>query len=180
MGVRFNRKDCPGVLHYVTLNIRERRPLFRWEEYARMILYKLHEQCQEHPAKLIAYVAMLEHLHYIINPRDGQLTRFLAQFKPSTSLAMVDVATVCRHDSVLRRLHTTPTAAPQLWQDGKHSFHLWTNWMIWQKINYIHSNPTRRMLVQHAGDYPFSSFNAMYPGELEPVIPIDREWWWEE
>ncbi len=49
--------------------------------------------------------------------------------------------------------------------------------MIWQKINYIHNNPFRAGLVQHADEYPYSSFSAMYPCGREPIVPIDKDRW---
>jgi hypothetical protein len=51
--------------------------------------------------------------------------------------------------------------------------------MIWQKINYIHSNPVRARLVKSAKDYRWSSFGAVHLGQTGP-IEIDKEWWWPD
>lgn len=51
--------------------------------------------------------------------------------------------------------------------------------MIWQKINYIHSNPLKARLVRSVADYKWSSYRSFYFGEAEP-IKVDKEWWWPD
>ena len=51
--------------------------------------------------------------------------------------------------------------------------------MIWQKINYIHANPVKALLVKSAKDYRWSSFQAFHSGSMEP-LPVDQEWWWPD
>ena len=51
--------------------------------------------------------------------------------------------------------------------------------MIWQKINYIHSNPVRARLAKSAKDYKWTSFRSFYSQSEEP-LPVDHDWWWPE
>jgi len=51
-------------------------------------------------------------------------------------------------------------------------------WLIWQKIHYIHSNPIKARL-KSAADYRWSSFRAFYLQSREP-LPVDRDWWWPD
>ena len=176
---RFNRMDRKGVLHYITLNVREKMKAFSRDEYARAILRQLHEQCIRHPAKLIAYVIMPEHLHAILNPRDGRINHFLSQFKSAASLTAEAIAHQYGHPRILQWLANTPDGHRQFLQDGKHDFHLYSDRLIWQKINYIHNNPIKRGLVQHAEDYLYSSFAPMYKTGKEVIVPIDEDWWWD-
>jgi hypothetical protein len=37
-----------------------------------------------------------------------------------------------------------------------------------------------RRLVKTAAEYPYSSFRAMYEIYDEIIIPIDRNFWWDE
>jgi len=66
-----------------------------------------------------------------------------------------------------------------VWQDSFKSLALWSTWLIWQKINYIHNNPVKAGLVKSAADYKWSSFRAFYHQSDEP-LPVDRDWWWPE
>ena len=179
MGKRINRPDHKGVLHFITINVLDHRRAFSKDEYARAALLQLRKQCDEHPAKLVAYVLMQEHLHAVLNPRDGEINTLLRNMKPAITNAIAEVAQQTSNQRVLDWL-THDEGHYQLWQEGKHDLYLYSNWMIWQKINYIHNNPIRRGFVQHAGEYPYSSFCAYYDVGLEPVIPVDRDWWWDD
>jgi hypothetical protein len=66
-----------------------------------------------------------------------------------------------------------------VWQESFKAIPLWSAWMIWQKINYIHANPVKAGLVTSAKDYSWSSFQAFYSGSEEP-LKVDQEWWWPE
>ena len=67
----------------------------------------------------------------------------------------------------------------KVWQESFKAQPLWSGWMIWQKINYIHANPVKAKLVKSAGDYYWSSFGSFYAVGNSP-LPIDREWWWPD
>jgi REP element-mobilizing transposase RayT len=180
MTERFNRSGREGVLHYVTINIRDRRKAFISAANALAACLELRRHCDEYPARLIAYVVMPEHLHLIVNPRDGDINRFLSQFKPAVTGRVAEIAIEQQNHRVQSWLYDAHLQRNRLWQDGKYNFHLYTERLIWQKINYIHTNPIARRLVKTAAEYPYSSFRAMYEIDDEIIIPIDRNFWWNE
>lgn len=57
----------------------------------------------------------------------------------------------------------------QVWQESFKAIPLWSLWMIWQKIHYIHANPVKARLVASAKDYEWSSFRAFYWNSAEPL-----------
>jgi len=176
MSQRFNRPDESGVLHYVTLNVRERRQAFARPAYALAVLESLRAACDSYPAKLVAYVAMPNHLHFIVNPQDGALSRFLSRFKPAATKRINALAASANHERARAWLNTPHGRC--LWQEGKHSLHLWSDKLIWQKINYIHDNPVRSGLVANPADYLWSSYGAFFPEAGHQVpIPVDFDWW---
>ena len=67
----------------------------------------------------------------------------------------------------------------QVWQESFKAIPLWSAWMIWQKINYIHANPVKARLVSSARDYQLSSFRAFYEDSEEPLA-VDHDWWWSD
>ena len=78
------------------------------------------------------------------------------------------------------REHPEPDGSiHQVWQASFKAFPLWSEWMIWQKINYIHANPVKARLVKSGKDYRWSSFRAMYMNATEP-LEIDQDWWWPD
>jgi hypothetical protein len=67
----------------------------------------------------------------------------------------------------------------QVWQESFKAMPLWSGWMIWQKINYIHANPVKARLVSSARNYLWSSYRAFYENRGEPLA-VDHDWWWPD
>jgi REP element-mobilizing transposase RayT len=178
MSQRFNRPDAAGVLHYVTLNVRERRPIFSHSPYALALLQCLRSSCDDYLAKLVSYVVMPDHMHFIVHPKDGKLSHFLSKFKPVATKSLDSLAKQKNHEKMRAWLRTE--RGRNLWQDGKHSFHLWSDILIWQKIHYIHYNPVRACIVDYPVDYLWSSYGAFATesGHQAPIA-VDSNWWWE-
>ena len=177
MGIRFNRGDMKGVLHYITINVRDKATIFSHSQFALIVLQELSRRCRRQQAKLVAYVIMPDHIHIIINIRDGTVSIFLAQFKQAVTRRINEQMHVDENDKHLSWLNKS--GHPELWQDGKHDFYIYSPEMLKQKIDYIHANPVRDCLVEHAQDYKYSSFCASYEGYGEPIIPVDKEYWWD-
>ena len=168
MAQRLNSPDGEGVTHFVTLNIRERKPAFRRPEYAQLVLRELRFECDKHPAKLLAYVAMPDHLHFLLWPEDGKLSRFLARFKPGVTLRIDALAKAHRRDK--EREWLAAKGPRELWQDSKYSLSVFSRQWIEEKINYIHQNSVRAGLVENAEDYAYSSIGAYLP--VPKVTPV--------
>ena len=128
------------------------------------------------PCKLIAWVLMPDHFHMIVNPKDGRVKEFLGALKSITARRLIE--TTSGFDFT-RREPDADGAIHQVWQESFKAIPLWSAWMIWQKINYIHANPVKAGLVKSAKDYRWSSFQAFYSGSEEPLI-VDRDWWWAD
>jgi len=52
----------------------------------------------------------------------------------------------------------------QFWQQDNHPVELWDNYMLEQKLNYLHENPVRAGIVLKPEDYLYSSAKD-YAGE---------------
>ena len=73
MARKWSNINIPGALHFVTGNVRDRIPIFREEWCAKEFFKVLAELRTDWPAKVIAYVLMPEHFHFIVNPQDGEI-----------------------------------------------------------------------------------------------------------
>ena len=123
-------------------------------------------------SKLICFVVMPDHFHLIVNPRDGDIQTWIGELKSLSAKRLVEINST--------GLFTTSDGANQVWQESFKSLALWSGWMIWQKINYIHSNPLRAGLVSSSADYRWSSFKSFYGHECEDLLSVDHEWWYED
>ena len=65
----------------------------------------------------------------------------------------------------------------QVWTHENHAIQLYSNEVIQQKVDYIHTNPVHNGLVEKPEDYIYSSAKN-YVGEigLLPIIQVDRIW----
>jgi REP element-mobilizing transposase RayT len=119
---------------------------------------------------------MPDHVHLIVNPKDGRIQELAGALKSVSARRLIDLATGF---SFLREKPKSDGSIHQVWQESFRALPLWSDWIIWQKINYIHSNPVRAVLVESAADYRWSSFGSFYLGDSEP-ISVDKDWWWPD
>ena len=176
MARKWSNRNLPGALHYVTGCSLDRIPLFTEERCCIEFLATISEKRLEWPFKLVAYVLMPDHFHLIVNPQDGRIRELAGVLKGASSHR---IAVVSKNWSFLRDHPEPDGSINQVWQESFKAFPLWSEWMIWQKINYIHANPVKARLVKSAKDYRWSSFRAMYMDATEP-LEIDKDWWWPD
>ena len=176
MARKWSNLNLPGALQYVTGNVVNRIPIFRQERCCLEFLKVLKGQLDKWPSKLITYVVMPDHFHLIVNPRDGDIRGFCGALNSLSAKALVELTGDKRF---LLDKPDKDGSIHQVWQESFKAFPLWSGWLIWQKINYIHNNPVRAKLVRSAKDYRWSGFRAFYFDSQEP-LPVDHDWWWPE
>jgi REP-associated tyrosine transposase len=169
---KWSNLNLPGALHFVTANVLHRIPVFREPRCCQSFFEICADLFYKWPSKLIAFVLMPDHFHLIVNPRDGNVTGLIGALKSRAAETII-------HITEDKRFVDKSSSVNQVWQESFKALPLWSEWMIWQKINYIHANPVRARLVGSAKDYPWSSFRAFYHISNEP-LPVDHDWWWPD
>jgi putative transposase len=172
MAKKWSNRNLPGALHFITGNVHKRIPIFKKESACRSFFQELQSLKTKSECKLIAFVLMPDHIHLIINPRDGKAREWTGALKSLVAKRLVEIAP--------KDFFRQESGENRVWQDSFKALPLWSNWMIWQKINYIHNNPLKAGLVNSAKDYRWSSFRAFYLHEPEKLLQIDKEWWWAD
>jgi len=173
MARKWSNQNLPGALHFVTGNFFDRIPIFGQHACCQCFIDTLATLLNDRPCKSIAYLLMPDHLHMIVNPRDGRIREFTGQLKSFSAKAIVKAA-----HGITFKLDSEGSSY-QVWQESFKATPLWSGWMIWQKINYIHANPMKAKLVTSAKDYLWSSFLAFYSASDKP-LKVDQEWWWPD
>jgi REP element-mobilizing transposase RayT len=168
---KWSNLNLPGALHFVTGNVLDRARIFTESGLCAAFLDELNSLNDQWPSKLIAYVLMPDHFHLISNPKDGRIKEFIGTLKSLSAKRIVKTSTRFRFQS--------DSDGHRVWQQSFKSVPLWSGWMIWQKINYIHANPVRAGLVNSTKDYPWSSFQSFY-SRGETCLAVDRYWCWED
>ena len=171
MARKWSNLNIPGALHYVTGNLLNRQQVFTDPNCCKAFLDELKTLNDEWPSKLITYVLMPDHFHLIVNPQDGCIREYCGQLKAVAAKAILKQKT--------RFVFPKRKVGRQVWQESFKSVALWSGFMIWQKINYIHNNPVKDKLVKSAKDYYWSGFRSFYQMSDEPLA-VDHDWWWPE
>lgn len=170
MAKKWHNKNLPGALHFVTGNVLDRRPIFRQAAFAKAFLAEIQATRASGLCKLIAFVLMPDHFHLVANAFDGDIQTLTGKIKSESAKRIVEVALPGTFSVGDRN---------QVWQESFRSLPLWSGWMIRQKIDYMHANPVKADLSKSAEDYPWSSFRAFYREEPDPLLAVDKDWWWE-
>ena len=142
MARKWSNLNLPGALHFVTGNFVNRLPVFTEPACCHAFLADLKKLNIDWPSKLIAYVLMPYHFHLIVNPRNGSIRDFTRDLKSRAAKAIVQ--------STSRFSFPKTDEGHQVWRQSFKGVPLWSDWMIWQKINYKHANPVKAKLVRSA------------------------------
>ena len=176
MANKWSNRNLPGALHFITGPVANRLPVFLQESACSAFINVMKSLRSEWPFKLVAYVLMPDHIHLILNPRDGRIRELMASLK---SLSAKSVVKACPSYDFRRTEPDRDGTINQVWQESFKALPLWSDWMIWQKINYVHSNPVKAGLSKSADAYTWSSFRSFYHEEHLPMA-VDKEWWWPD
>jgi REP element-mobilizing transposase RayT len=91
MARKWSNQNLPGALHYVTGNVHDRIPVFKRDDCCLAFLKVFRDLLHDWPAKLIAYVLMPDHIHLIVNPKDGRIREFTGKLKALSAYEIVEV-----------------------------------------------------------------------------------------
>ncbi len=111
------------------------------------------------------YVIMSNHIHMVVQSKDGKLSDLIRNFKKYTAttiLNKIKTEPKSRREWMLDRFKLATQSHGrnknyQFWQYGNHPEEIYTNKFMWSKLDYIHLNPVRAGLVEKASHYIYSS-----------------------
>jgi REP element-mobilizing transposase RayT len=123
--------------------------------------------CQnEKGLEIFGYCLMSSHLHLIARAENNHLlSDILRDFKKYTSkalIAQIQTEPESRRDLILEFLRSQGEYSDgkfhyRFWQEGNHAEEINTNNFFYEKLEYIHNNPVKALIVEKPEDYLFSS-----------------------
>lgn len=156
------RYDVPGHAHSLTFSCFQRRPFLARQRTRAWMIQAIEQSRAKHGFHLWAYVLMPEHVHLLVWPaRDRySISQFLTTLKqPVSKRALLFVRS--NAPGFLRQMEDRQpngTLHHRFWQrGGGYDRNLTEPETIWAEIEYLHANPVRRGLCEHATDWPWSS-----------------------
>jgi REP element-mobilizing transposase RayT len=152
--------------YYLTLTIVDWVDVFTRKNHKLLIIDSL-KYCQAKKGLIIfAYCLMSNHLHLIARSEsEFSLSDILRDFKKFTSKAIVKQIIEESESRRLWMLELFRKAGENLkgiknykvWQDGNHAEMIQSNKFFDEKLEYIHANPVKELIIERPEDYMFSS-----------------------
>jgi len=168
--------------YFLTLTVVDWVNVFSHKTY-KLKLFESLRFCQKNKGlELYAYCLMSNHMHLIAKASGEQtLSEILRDFKKFTAKAIIkeiEDGQESRSKWLLDRFifagkYLNRIEKYKFWQDGNHAEIIYTPAFFFQKLEYIHQNPVREMIVEKPEDYLFSSARN-YAG-LDSLLEIVME-----
>lgn len=174
--------------HFITSTVIDWVDVFSRKVYRDIVIESLDFCIQNKGMILYGYVIMSNHIHLIVQSKDGKLSDLIRDFKKFTAkriLERIENEPESRRNWMLKRFEFACKSHSrnekyQFWQYGNHPEEIYTEKFLWQKLDYIHLNPVRAGIVDKASHYLYSSASNYVDGkgllEVEivqnPVIDV--------
>lgn len=160
--------------YFITTGIHFGFPLFSNPEAAKIILENLQFLKSDRGIKLIAYVIMENHIHFI--SQGTNLRDKIGQFKSYSARRIIDLFKNHCHTKWLVRMRKVKSSYKtnqdyQLWSESFRPKQIISDKMMIQKIEYIHNNPVKRGYVDKPEHWRYSS--ARNYARIKGMIPVN-------
>jgi len=174
----------PEGVYFVSFAVMEWLDVFIRNEYKQILIDSFHCCQKEKGMEIFAWCIMTNHVHLIFRCiKDQKPELLLGDFKRFTSKAILKAIQnnpkESSQDWLLEQFRKAGEISSnvkkyQFWRHDNKPIELWSNKVIYEKLNYIHSNPVKDGLACTPEDYAYSSARD-YSGEkgmIDNVIVI--------
>jgi putative transposase len=153
---RLYLEDCPQ--HIIQRGNNRQVCFFTDEDYA-FYLDRLHKAAEKYHVAIHAFVLMTNHVHFLATPSE----------ETSISLMMQSVGR-----SYVGYVNHTYQRTGTLWEGRYKSTLVDSERYLMTVSRYIELNPVRAAMVEHAAEYPWSSYQSNALGkEIKLITPHD-------
>jgi putative transposase len=167
MGLRDRTLLTDERCFFITTTCHQHLPLLADKTCFTILFDSFQFYNNKYKAKLLAYVFMNNHIHFIIIfQEETHLMAYMRDFKKFTSLKLREHIETIEPDQLWRIEYETRRQHFKIWTDRYDDVYLYSRDVCETKIEYIHNNPVRAGIVANAIDYPYSSV-AFYEGKRE-------------
>jgi REP element-mobilizing transposase RayT len=152
--------------YFLTLTVVGWIDIFTRRNYKMTIIESLRYCQKEKGLVIFGYCLMSNHLHLIVRVEGNYtLSEVLRDFKKYTSKAIIKQILSepeSRRDWMVEFFKKSGENLKgiknfKFWQDGNHAVEVSSNRFFNEKLDYIHNNPVKELIVERPEDYMFSS-----------------------
>jgi putative transposase len=149
------RFNLPGIPQHVIQRGNNREPCFYAEQDYHHYLNDLTESGNKYHCKIHAYVLMTNHVHLLVTP--------LVEYGISQMMQAVGRRYVRYINKHYQRSGT-------LWEGRFKASLVDSDQYLLTCMRYIELNPVRAIMVNHPGEYTWSSYHANAQGTKDPLL----------
>jgi REP element-mobilizing transposase RayT len=185
MGDAYQIRD-QEMPYFLTFQVVAWADIFTRKSYRDFILENLTYCRKEKGLYLYGYVIMSNHIHLVVQQKDGKLSDWVRDFKKFTSKKLLKMILENPQESRKEWLKiifeyqakfNTRVGDIQFWTHDNHAIELFRVDMIESRMTYIHENPVRAGIVEKEEDFLYSSARnpttaGKYSG-LKGLIEVD-------
>jgi len=139
--------------------------VFTRQRYRDIIIDSLNFCVEKKGFEIYSWVIMSNHVHMVCKSKTGNLSGIIRDFKGFTAkqiLKSIMTEPESRREWMLTIFsiagrNSSTNKYFQLWRHDNHAIEVYSNSVIDQKIDYIHSNPVRSGIVAQPEEYLYSS-----------------------
>ncbi len=178
-GDRYKISD-QNAMYFVTFTVVNWIDVFTREDYRLEIVESLNYCIANKGLTVYAWCIMSNHLHLIVQAReDHNLSAIIRDFKKFTAkkiIHKINTGIESRKSWMLNQFELIGSKLKRItkykfWKDDNHAIELSTNKMMDARLEYIHQNPVKALIVEEPEHYVFSSAKD-YSGR-EGLVKID-------
>ena len=155
------RPIADGLVYHVINRGNNRQPIFHGDGDFAAFLKAIADLKERKTFDLYGYCLMSNHVHLLLRPCDCTISRIVQSLLVSHT----------------QRYHRFHHSGGHVWQGRFKSPVIQDDEHLLTVLRYIEANPLRARLVEHAGEYPWSSFGSHGAGHpdvlLASVVPYE-------
>jgi REP element-mobilizing transposase RayT len=167
-------RDNPA--YYLTSVTHDRLPIFRTDEFKKVIVDALNEARINHGILIFAYVIMPDHSH-LLTDNAHEIKDVLRYLNGVSAHRVVQHLKANGHESSLAKLRIADRGnnhKHSVYEHHPNALRITGEDALMQKVNYIHSNPVRARLAEHPDEYLYSSARLWHGRAIEPE-PLETD-----
>jgi REP element-mobilizing transposase RayT len=166
-----------GAMHFTACTVKDWVDVFTRKCYCDIVVESLNYCIDNKGLIVYGYVIMSNHIHFLIEAKNGDLPDVLRDFKKFTSQRILHLIESNPKESRKRWLlwlfkqeEKEGKTNYRFWQPDNHVEECFSQKFSWQKLNYIHENPVRAGIVSKEEEYMHSSAADYYYGKQVGLV----------
>jgi len=166
--------------YFITMSIVEWVDIFTRNSQKLAFIDSLKYCIEKKGLTIFAYVIMPNHIHLICRA-DGEIglsdiIRDLKSYAAKNIIKRIKEDPKSRSFGMLEKFekaceHLKKNQKYKVWQNGNQAKEIFSSAFFYEKLEYIHNNPVKKMMVINPEDYLFSS--ARNYANLENVLEVE-------